>query len=52
MSDLRNRERLYSDDDIVALLQKAERMGLDLSKGSDVEQLAIGDLEQLVTVVQ
>jgi hypothetical protein len=52
MSDLDNRERLYSDQDIVELLQKAERMGLDLSKGSYLEQLPIGELERLVSTIQ
>jgi hypothetical protein len=52
MSDLRQRERLYSDEDIVELMQKAQSMGLDLDKGSDLEQLAIGDLERLVSTIQ
>ena len=34
MSDLR--ERLYSDDEIVELLEKAAAMGLLLDKGSDL----------------
>lgn len=46
-----NRERLYSDEDIEELLVKAQRMGLNLSKGSDLEHLEIGELERLVTVV-
>ena len=46
------RERLYSDDDIEELLLKAQRMGLNLDKGSDLNQLEIGELERLVTVVQ
>jgi hypothetical protein len=47
-----DRERIYSDTEIVELLEKAQRMGLDLSKGSDLEQLAIGELERLVSTIQ
>jgi len=52
MSDPHNRERLYSDEDIVELLEKAMRMGLCLEKDSNLEALDIGELERLVTVVQ
>jgi hypothetical protein len=52
MSDLAKRERLYSDEDVVELLQKAMAMGLNLEKGSDLAMLEIGELERLVTVVQ
>jgi hypothetical protein len=46
------REHMYSDDEIVELLGKAERMGLNLDKGSDLESLDLGELERLVTVLQ
>lgn len=52
MSDLATRERLYSDSDVVEILQKAAAMGLNLDKGSDLAMLEIGELEWLVTVVQ
>jgi hypothetical protein len=52
MSDLRQRERLYSDEEVCELLHKAMAMGLNLEKGSDLEYLDIGELERLVTVVQ
>lgn len=42
-------ERLYSDDELVAMLEKAEAMGLNLEKGSDLEKLTIGELERLVS---
>jgi len=47
-----DRERIYADEQIVQLLEKAAQMGLVLDKGSDLEQLTIGELERLVTVVQ
>lgn len=52
MTDLRYRERLYSDEEVVELLERAMQMGLNLDKGSDLEALDIGELERLVTVVQ
>jgi len=47
-----DRERIYTDAEIVELLEKAARMGLSLDKGSYLEQATIGELERLVTVVQ
>ena len=45
-------ERMYSDDEIVELIQKAAMMGFSLEKGSPLEQLTIGDLERLVNECQ
>jgi len=47
-----DRERIYTDEEIVELLEKAAQMGFVLDKGSDMEQYTIGELERLVTVVQ
>ncbi len=47
-----DRERLYSTEEIVELLEKAQRKGLNLAKGSDLEALTIGELERLVNVTQ
>jgi len=46
------REKIYSDEEIVALLIKAQDMGLNLKKGSELEDYTIGELERLVTQVQ
>jgi len=51
--DLTSRdERLYSDEEICELLEKAQAMWLSLEKGSELEQITLGDLERLVTQVQ
>jgi len=47
-----DRERIYTDAEIVELLEKAARMGLPLDKGSDLEQLAVGELDRLVSTIQ
>ena len=49
---LNYRERLFSDEEICELLEKAAALGLSLERGSDLEQLTIGELERLVNVVQ
>jgi len=46
-----DRERLFSDEEICELLEKAAAMGFSLEKGSDLEQLSIRELERLVSVV-
>jgi hypothetical protein len=45
-------ERVYSDAEIAELLEKAERMGLNLDKGSDLEKLSLDELAQLVETRQ
>lgn len=45
-------ERTYSDSEIVDLLERAERMGLNLDKGSDLEKLTLDELTQLVETRQ
>jgi hypothetical protein len=47
-----DRDRLYLDEEIVELLEKAARMGMDLGKGSDLEYYSISELERLVNQVQ
>lgn len=41
---------LYSDEDIVALLDKAESLGFSLEAGSILEHLTLAELQRLVTV--
>ena len=43
-----NRERIYTDEDICELLEKAVAMGFVLERGSELEALTIGELERLV----
>lgn len=45
-------ERTYSDEEICALLEKAERLGFSLDAGSDLESMTIGELEKLVNTRQ
>jgi len=52
LTPIEARERIYSDSEITELLERALRMGLNLDKGSDLEQLQIPELERLVTVLQ
>lgn len=42
------REQIYTDTEIVDLLEKAYAMGLDLRKGSELEQYTIGELDRMV----
>lgn len=46
------RERMYSDEEIVELVQKAICMGLPVDTDKGLANLNIGELERLVTVVQ
>jgi hypothetical protein len=46
------RERIYTDEEIVELLEKAARMGMPLSQGCELERYSIEELERLVTQVQ
>ena len=41
-------ERIYTDGEIVEMLEKAEAMGYSMEKGSELEQCTIGDLDRLV----
>jgi len=45
-------ERTYSNEEIFELLEKAERRGLNLEKGSDLEKLTLEELEKLVNTKQ
>lgn len=48
MYPLRDPVRMYNIDQVVAMLQKAEAAGLDLSKGCDLERLTLGQIDALV----
>ena len=41
--------RYYSDEELLVILEKADRLGLPLQKGSPIEQLTISELELLVS---
>jgi hypothetical protein len=43
-----DRDRFFSDAEIFDLLEKAEAAGFNLEKGSDLEQLSLGELDRLV----
>jgi len=45
-------EKTYTNGEICDLLEKAERLGFSLEEGSSLEQLTIGELEQLVNKKQ
>jgi len=45
-------EHVYFDSEVEDLLEKAERMGLNLDKGSDLEKLTLDELAQLVETRQ
>jgi hypothetical protein len=49
---LRDPEHLYTHSDVCELLEKAEAMGFSLEKGSELENLTVGDLERIVTLRQ
>jgi len=44
-------DKYYTHQEIVDLLEKAERLGFDLEAGSWLEQLTIAELDRLVNVV-
>lgn len=41
-------DRIYTEEEIIELLDRADRLGLSLESGSDIEKLTIADLERLV----
>jgi hypothetical protein len=45
-------ERFYSEEEICALLARAEEIGLSLEAGSPLEKLTIRELERLLNVKQ
>jgi hypothetical protein len=45
-------ERLYSEEEVIDLLAKAETIGLSLEAGSDLEKLTVGELDRLINVRQ
>jgi len=46
------RDRIVTDEEIVELLQKAQAMGFDLEKDSDLEKYTFAEVERMVTVRQ
>lgn len=46
------RERIYGDEEITELLEKAAAMGIPLDRHSDVAEYSIDELERMVTVKQ
>lgn len=42
----------YTDGEVVELLEKAEAMGFNLDKGSELEGLTLSQLDQLVSTKQ
>jgi hypothetical protein len=49
---LRDPEYLYTHSEVCDLLERAEELGFSLEKGSELEGLTVGQLEQLVKVRQ
>jgi len=49
---LRDPEHLYTHSDVCDLLERAEELGFSLEKGSELENLTVGQLEQLVRTKQ
>lgn len=47
---LRDPEHLYTYSEVADLLDKAEKLGFSLDKGSELEELTVRELERLVTV--
>lgn len=45
-------EKFYGDEEIVKLLESAERLGFSLEAGSELEKLSLADLERLVNTRQ
>jgi hypothetical protein len=45
-------ERLYSEEEVIDLLAKAEAIGLSLEAGSELEKLTVAELDRLVNVKQ
>jgi hypothetical protein len=46
------RERIWSDEEIVELLEKAAAMGLPLDQGCELERYSISELDRMVNQVQ
>jgi len=47
-----SRERLYSDEEICELIQKAKLMGLPIDTDREMAEMEIGELERLVSTIQ
>jgi len=47
-----DRERFFSDDEICELLERAERAGFSLERGSELEKLSLADVERLLDRMQ
>lgn len=45
---MRNESKLYLSDDICELLEKAEKLGYSLERGSELERMTIAQLEEIV----
>jgi len=45
-------ERLYSEEEVIELLEKAEAIGLNLDAGSPLEKMTVADLDRLINVKQ
>ncbi len=41
-------DRIYTEEEIVDILEKASQLGLSLDPGSDLEKLTVAELERLV----
>lgn len=50
MSD--QRERIWTDEEIVELLAKAHDMGLPLEQGCELEAYTVSELDRMVNQVQ
>jgi hypothetical protein len=46
-----DRERIFSDEEICDLLERAQALGFSLDKGSELEQLTLAEVERLVNAV-
>ena len=52
ISSAQSRERIFSDEEICDLLERAAALGFSLDKGSELEQLSICELEKLISLRQ